>query len=46
VKDLSVRVNYQNNRFSMIINEAPLRDVKALMWCAASATAIVQLIFL
>jgi hypothetical protein len=46
VKDLSVHVSYQNNRFSMVINEAPLHDVKALMWRAANVTAFVEPIFL
>jgi len=42
----SVHVNYQNSRFSMIINEAPLHDVKALMWCATVGAAIVEPIIL
>ena len=44
MKDLSVHVNYQDSRLCVIINEAPLHDVKALMWCTANGTTMVETI--
>jgi hypothetical protein len=43
--DLNVNVNSLNNRFSMVIDEAPLHDAKAVMWCAANGTSIVESAF-
>ena len=41
---LSRCVNSQSNRFTMLIYEVPVRDVQVDVWCAMSASRIIELI--